>query len=835
MARSSLNVIYVDRLAHEQPRVPTSDLIDGVANRSPTGAEPEHLTESLRILREAFGDIHICSSSSSCLSTLSALHHASTIDHTPTIVLIDVPYDERLPQRRGRSPSRSRSPSPHSNPSPAKSEAQISAAELYGLRLLQRVVAEADMLKLTKLVIPIPIISLPPLLQVGPRIGSTEADENAVGGTPIPMSSPSGRSSRPELVQTCVDYGAADVMTSPLQAQNIESLEVHAYKAHQASIKERDALLQARKNRKRSWVGVDTGGKPFAYLREAMVAGLMRGICRLDDDEENSLGSFRISISSERQAQIAEAVGRWQFCAHDFSDDELVVAASLMFSHALSMPELEQWRIPPDQLTQFVIACRAAYNSFVPYHNFRHVVDVLQATFSFLLHTDTIHPYAFGDQPQNPSRSPVEALLAPFEALTLLITAIGHDVGHPGVNNGFLVTLNAPLAQLYNDRSVLESFHCAAFSQILRRYWPSAFEDRKMRSLMISSILATDMGLHFDYMKRLADLKEKLAANDSIDGWNSRMVEEQKGLACALLIKCADISNVARRHETALQWMDILAEEFARQRSMEKELEIPTSLMAPLLTERTSQFRSQLNFMSMFALPLFQGVADLLPNMQYTVDELTTNFELFQFKIAQALNKPQLEKQTQPVVNQSAAQNATLSPQAPEAIPRSASTPELRGGFRSTNGISSHFEPVKELATGDDCLVGREKQRNSETTEGSSFAHANGDCASSATTGRMPLSPSTQGTSVVSQESLERPRSNPIPTISAPDSAKSMTEPKMNDQPIFEVETASSVNSANSAIERSIKKRPSRFRMNAFQFFRRHKSPGPASTATESP
>lgn len=153
-------------------------------------------------------------------------------------------------------------------------------------------------------------------------------------------------------------------------------------------------------------------------------------------------------------------------------------------------------------------------------------------------------PYIYCDASDDAPKSPVEALLTPFEALTLLITAIGHDVGHPGVNNGFLVTLNAPLAQLYNDRSVLESFHCAAFSQILRRHWPSAFEDRKMRGLMISSILATDMGLHFDYMKRLADLKEKLAANESTEGWNSRMVEEQKGLACALLIKCADICNV---------------------------------------------------------------------------------------------------------------------------------------------------------------------------------------------------------------------------------------------------------------------------------------------------
>jgi hypothetical protein len=143
-----------------------------------------------------------------------------------------------------------------------------------------------------------------------------------------------------------------------------------------------------------------------------------------------------------------------------------------------------------------------------------------------------------------PPKSPMATLLEPFEGLTLLITAIGHDVGHPGVNNGFLVTLNAPLAQLYNDRSVLESFHCAAYSQILRRYWPSVFEDFKMRKLMISSILATDMGLHFDYMKKLGDIQEKLQVNNSTEGWNGRMMEDQKALACSLLIKCADISNV---------------------------------------------------------------------------------------------------------------------------------------------------------------------------------------------------------------------------------------------------------------------------------------------------
>jgi 3',5'-cyclic-nucleotide phosphodiesterase len=197
-----------------------------------------------------------------------------------------------------------------------------------------------------------------------------------------------------------------------------------------------------------------------------------------------------------------------------------------------------------ENLTGFLVASRSAYNAFVPYHNFRHVVDVLQAIFHFLLELGRLPPYPDSNKTSEIPLSPIAALIRPFDALTLLITAIGHDVGHPGVNNAFLVTLNAPLAQLYNDRSVLESFHCAAYSQILRRHWPAAFQGVEMRQLMISSILATDMGLHFDYMKRLGFLQEKLHENGGTDGWNGRLIEEQRTLACSLLIKCADISNV---------------------------------------------------------------------------------------------------------------------------------------------------------------------------------------------------------------------------------------------------------------------------------------------------
>lgn len=288
-----------------------------------------------------------------------------------------------------------------------------------------------------------------------------------------------------------------------------------------------------------------------------------------------------------------------------------------------------------DDLIVFLLASRTAYNEFVKYHNFRHVVDVLQALFHFMVQIGTLPLYPPSDIKQH-SKTPIAELLKPFDALTLLISAIGHDVGHPGVNNAFLVALNAPLAQLYNDRSVLESFHCAAYSQILRRYWPSAFADAAMRKLMINNILATDMGLHFKYMSDLGNLQQKLAHDKGVlDAWSVKVQEEQKDLTCGLLIKCADICNVARKFETAAKWANILTDEFSNQGLMEEELQMPSCLFGgpPVREDIIKLGESQIGFMNIFARPLFEAVTDILPAMQFAVDEILTNKAIWEKKI----------------------------------------------------------------------------------------------------------------------------------------------------------------------------------------------------------
>ncbi|ORY08716.1 hypothetical protein BCR34DRAFT_389625 [Clohesyomyces aquaticus] len=630
MEHGACNVIYIDRRANDE-HVRRESVSSSIAARTSTGsylpnsyfgagkAPPQEVHSNVETLLSTFNEVHICASGASCLAKISQLHDASSTT-VPTIVLIDIPYDEE--QRMKRLSREPRTPSPTS-----RRIARVNSIEpddIYGMHLLTHVSSQIQSKNLSRLVVPVVILS---------GLDRDWASDS------LPSPSVHGSQVLTDTVRLVryLDAGAVDVLSSPLSRDNVSGLAVHAYRVHKEVTREETGFLAVKRNRKLSWVGYHVNDtKPYGYLREAMVSNLMGGICN-PEMVGDSLDSSDLQVAEERRPVVAAAIGSWSFSAHDFTDDELLYASLLMLKHALQMPELEQWVMPEDELIVFLLASRTAYNEFVLYHNFRHVTDVLQALFHFLVRIGTLpaYPPGSGVAPET-QKPPIARLLKPFDALTLLISAIGHDVGHPGVNNAFLVALNAPLAQLYNDRSVLESFHCAAYSQILRRYWPKAFADAGMRKLMISSILATDMGLHFKYMTELNNVQLKLAHDEvGFDGWSAKVREEYKDLTCGLLIKCADISNVARKFDTAARWANILTDEFSNQGVMEQELQIPTCLFGgpPIRDDLIKLAESQIGFMNIFARPLFEAVADIMPAMRFSVEEIVTNSGIWKHKI----------------------------------------------------------------------------------------------------------------------------------------------------------------------------------------------------------
>ena len=323
---------------------------------------------------------------------------------------------------------------------------------------------------------------------------------------------------------------------------------------------------------------------------------------------------------------------------------------------------------------------------------------------------------------------------------------------------------------------------------------------------------------------------------------------------------------------------------------MEEELNIPSSLMARPATDIISLGKAQLGFMNLFALPLFQGVADLMPAMQYCVDELEANKVLFETQVQEEQSKvdPAIrtlqrgdgsfspktvsmaaatpdhthKKASLPTQKLHAASAPTMLATRTETeqefmtepadpVDKPAGVPALNGEYKEVNGglVSTTFEAVADFAASDPFNIhdgghprGSEKQRRSEATEGGSppYSAEWASGATSATTGKMPLSPSTEGTSVISRDSMDRPVSVPVTTVTVPESVTTAPESTRSGSDL-KSESYVSVDDDHSSNDReggtlsppegTLKKRPSRFRINGLHFFRRHKT-GCGSTAT---
>lgn len=361
MDRLACHVIYVNREVGEDR------LIQAAPGESSSQFSPDRkhdgLRETVQPLLDAFGDgtlhylaqpggaqiplhrglltmrvrllVHVCATANSCLSKLFELQDDSMMDMTPTLVLLDTPHDQQL--QEPRTLSHSSINGPDSSSLTGTAEIHRPDEELYGLTLLQKIITEAHLRSMSKLIVPIPLISYPN------SVASAPGEQMTDGAVETVAADAGSLAFHRQLIRRCLDLGAVDVIVSPLSAKCVTSLEICAYKAHRDAAREQQAQMEIAKGRKRSWVGVNEQ-KPFAYLREAMVSGLMNGICRMDEESQQIAGAH-IAVSAERQADIAVAVGEWHFCAHSFSDDELLVAALVMFKHALTVSDLERWQI----------------------------------------------------------------------------------------------------------------------------------------------------------------------------------------------------------------------------------------------------------------------------------------------------------------------------------------------------------------------------------------------------------------------------------------------------------------------------------------------------------
>ena len=256
------------------------------------------------------------------------------------------------------------------------------------------------------------------------------------------------------------------------------------------------------------------------------------------------------------------------------------------------------------RLLKYIKFIQAGYKN-ITYHNKTHAADLCQTFNYFLVNGGLVNA----------------AKMDKIEILSCLIAACIHDFEHPGVNNAFLVNMCDEKAIRHNDVSVLENHHVAAsFDAMLTedRNWACDFNNadfKKIRHMIIQTVLATDMTKHF---KEVGHLKSRLNAKD---------FDITQGLDkesfINFLFHMADISNPCKNWELCKLWTELLFVEFFAQGDLEKQHNFPISLNCDRVT--TSIGGSQLGFIDFVVKPAFQTIIKVLPKVEFIELRLDEN------------------------------------------------------------------------------------------------------------------------------------------------------------------------------------------------------------------
>ncbi|CAO3591876.1 unnamed protein product [Absidia cylindrospora] len=454
-----------------------------------------------------------------------------------------------------------------------------------------------------------------------------------------------------DYMQECLNHGAVHYILKPLREDVVHTLFLNVTRlgTHQQQLNGNQGPLS--RATEDSAISNEHQGKMWKAFQRRLQSVfevnhnlIHQSISEyFHPDIKISLSGLK-SISSETNTQLRTQISSWGFAPFDYNYYELVQCAFIVLRHVLTLPGLENISrsVSDGDLYDFLFDVANMYQSLNPYHNFQHAVDVMQATYYFLCQIGVLPPmepdasptlssakFPHGQYTWLQDNAIMKDLISPFDILALILASIGHDVGHPGVNNMFMIKTATPLALMYNDRSVLESFHAMVFFNILQRHcfrqlteWRTTAQYTRFRRIVMRSILATDMGLHDDYVNKIQTQANRLKAYP-LDIRNQEQATEEVLLICGSLIKCADISNCARPFPVAKKWAEILQHEFHEQGDLEKELGL--SVLPMNERGKVSLEDFQLGFKKNVAGKLFEAVADVLPDMQYAVDYIRDN------------------------------------------------------------------------------------------------------------------------------------------------------------------------------------------------------------------
>jgi len=144
---------------------------------------------------------------------------------------------------------------------------------------------------------------------------------------------------------------------------------------------------------------------------------------------------------------------------------------------------------------------------------------------------------------------------------------------------------------------------------------------RRARSVIIRSVLETDMTHHFALLKKMGVHQQMLKGKPSetwLESYTNEGVNYDPSLdMLCFLLHQADISNPAKPAPLFEYWADRILQESFIQGDKEASLSLPISPLCD--RETTDKRQSQVGFIKFVVQPSYQILGDLLPRFATTV------------------------------------------------------------------------------------------------------------------------------------------------------------------------------------------------------------------------
>lgn len=304
-------------------------------------------------------------------------------------------------------------------------------------------------------------------------------------------------------------------------------------------------------------------------------------------------------LPSDVLAVIEQEVQTLEFDTFKYNSDELLAAGFLLLKAVFRLPGLEEHALCDDKLVWFLLVLRRCYTATTPYHNFAHVIDVLQATIYCLVHSGVLPSFADMFNPRVTPRLPESTSLPVMSLAALVVAAPGHDLFHPGFNAKVMCKGKCCFKSL-------EAFHSALYLEMLQQLWPVMAQD-STGALVRQIILATDMARHNDFL---------VDDGAPVGPPGPEASEEQQALYLSRVIKVADLFNAARPFQVSFKHALSINKEFDWQSQTEQILGwIPTQECGKLEYEKdgfkepsfcTERLKKRQSFFTnVFVRPLF--------------------------------------------------------------------------------------------------------------------------------------------------------------------------------------------------------------------------------------